>query len=149
MTRVQIRRRALAEHRSIRELLARLEATASAITSDRGRQVRELEEGLLELRRELRAHLQWEGRVLPEVLLDADAPGLERAAQMASAHEELELVLDFCRHSCGGEEHPLILARHLRDLMSLVRGTIASEERIAIRADVLREDVVTIDPLTN
>lgn len=146
MTPVDVRRRARAEHRSIERSLARLEASARAVPADAAPARRRIERELEALRERVHRHLGWEEGALARILPEADARGNERAARVGSAHAELREVLDFCRHACAAE-HPVVVARRAHDLARLLRSAIRDEERLAVRRDLLREDVVPIDPV--
>jgi len=127
MTSREVRRRARAEHDSIRQRLARLEILATRIPGgEAGGVVRELEEELAALRAEVRGHLAWEDAESPR--LRAAHPGGEGASWLHSTHDDLRTVLDFCRHSCGDENHPVLLAQRVRDLADFVSRSLDAEE---------------------
>lgn len=149
MTATEIRHQARAEHGHIRGRLAQLEALATRVAHGGGEaDVRALERQVEALRQALREHLGWEDRELPAALGDADAWGEERAARLRSSHRELRAVLGFCRDSCDGALHPVVLAQRARDLVALLRSGLGDEEHAALHADVLREDVVAIGQVT-
>lgn len=127
MTSHEVRRRARAEHDSIRQRLARLETLASRIPGgEAGGAVQDLEEELAALRGELCGHLVWEDAESPR--LRAAHPGGEGASWLLSNHDDRRTVLDFCRHSCGDENHPVLLAQRVRDLADFVRRSLDAEE---------------------
>jgi hemerythrin-like domain-containing protein len=75
----------------------------------------------------LRGHLAWEDAESPR--LRAAHPGGEGAFWLHSTHDDLRTVLDFCRHSCGDENHPVPLAQRVRDLADFVRRSLGAEEQ--------------------
>lgn len=146
MQSIEVRRRARAEHDSIRKRLARLEALAVRIEGgDAGGAVHVIHDEINALIRELRSHLDWEDGGV-SAMRGTDTRDSERAVRLRSSHDELRIVLDFCRHFCGGEIHPVLLAGRVRDLVALLRRTLEVEEEATIDRAVPRDGAVTIGP---
>lgn len=140
MTSDDVRRRARADHDSIRQRVTRLELLASRILDgEASGRVRDLDDELTALRTELRGHLAWEDAESAR-LRGGDAAGEGSASRLRSAHDDLRAVLEFCRCSCGDENHPRVVAQRVHDLADLMRRTLDLEEQCASGSGAGRSD---------
>jgi len=90
-----------------------------------------LDAELRALRNVLGAHLDREDVMLRRAVYDDDRRG-GRGDWLKASHDDLRALLDFCGHACGGENHPVILARRVRDLTQLIGNALSEEEEVVI-----------------
>lgn len=99
-----------------------------------------------EIGRALERHICWEDRNLVPVLRDADAWGSERVARLRADHSRqrcsLSALLTRLRDERRSPEH---LAKELLALARRLDRDLLRERREALTANVVRDDVVSID----
>jgi hypothetical protein len=137
----RVRRELLAEHRSLRLRLADVERRAAEV---RARGTRAAELALLaaagDLRLAIQRHNRHELENLAPLLLEVDAWGELRVAQMVREHTaEDETLLAMLDARTVGE-----LARDVPPFAARLREHMGIEERSFLAADLLRDDLVTV-----
>ncbi|MCP5065194.1 MAG: hemerythrin domain-containing protein [bacterium] len=144
----EVRRLVLEDHSRLRILLRDLKAAAEwARTGDRSRGATLLREAERFARHFFR-HLEMEEAQLVPLLRTIDAWGGERARRVLDEHREQRRLL-------GGYVQALHdphaeLARLARDTLALIvdiESIMLHEEESVLSEDLLRDDVVTIDPM--
>lgn len=145
----EVREQVLADHSVLRRMLESLE--------DLARQVRLGERALLgplrcegeALLSRLREHMKWEDRYLSAALRDADDWGEERAERLAADHREQRELLGFAVERLRDQTRPpVMIARDLENLVTLLREDMEDEEATLLDERVLRDDVIAIDAET-
>lgn len=142
----EIRRKVLADHTFLRGMLASLESLAREVLEGNRRLVGALRlegEGLLET---LQRHMAWEEQHMAPALREADAWGQARVDRLFDDHrEQREMLANALERLRDPTRPPVLLARNLLDLVSLIREDMADEEQCALDESVLRDDVIAID----
>lgn len=141
----EVRERVLADHRTLRRDLDRLEALARAgvgrvcVSSDT---LRVESERLLA---RLQLHMHWEERHLLPALREADAWGAERAERLVADHREQRELLDFVLLRLRDATRPArVVVSDIQALIELLREDMREEEAELLDERVLRDDVVGI-----
>jgi hypothetical protein len=136
-----IRERILCDHAVLRRMLSRIEVLARSVLEGRNGFGQELllQAGALEAT--LRDHLELEERILVPALLEADAWGPQRVERFHVEHARQREIMDaLWRTHPLGERPTLEVALVVWGFARLLRGDMASEERISLNANVLRDD---------
>lgn len=139
----QIRERILSEHRALGVRLDRLEALARGV--ERGRTPLDvLRDEVADLLVALREHMNVEDELLAPALLDADAWGDVRSAQLVEHHElqraELDRLLQELR---SPDQSRAACAELVLGLIDDLRLDIRREEKELLDPSVLRDDIIT------
>jgi hypothetical protein len=146
----EIRRQVLRDHETIRAMLATLESVAHGVCKGDRSLVGSMRLEAETLLTRLSEHMGWEDRYLRPALLEADAWGRERAAQLDRDHREQRELLEYSLGHVRDGGHPAtVLARGLVDLVELLRKDMDHEESDLLDPRVLRDDVVGIDVETD
>ena len=142
----ELRAKILGEHAIIRAAIAELEALIGAVrTGTSGAAESLVRKGCLFLEGLVR-HIERENQNLVPALREIDAWGEARADEVLSEHRdqvaEVEALLEVLGDAfTGGNE----AADQLEAFLSTLAADMASEERLVLSPDVLRDDVVGID----
>ncbi len=136
-----VRRRILADHTVLRGMLQRIEVLARSVLEGKDGLGEELRQQASALEASLRAHLELEERILVPALLEADAWGPQRVERFHVEHARQREIMDAlrCTHPLS-ERGTLEVALVVWGFARLLRGNMASEERISLNANVLRDD---------
>jgi hypothetical protein len=139
-----LRQQVLEQHVVLRELLTRtLEATTQTLRRDSP--MEPLVQAVLELRRRFRAHLAFEERHLAPVLADTDVWGPVRVANLLEEHDCQRAQLDTLIEGIETDWDAERLALATRSLVTELLLDMEEEERGCLSAQLLRDDVVSID----
>lgn len=139
----QVRATILAEHRTIRAQLARLEADATALLAcstpkpNRRHALRQL---ALQLCGELRAHFAFENQVLVPVLEHLDAWGPVRAQQLLAEHAQQRELLRAYKRMLRDEDSSQALASAVWQLVETIRQDMREEEASVLSPELLSDD---------
>jgi iron-sulfur cluster repair protein YtfE (RIC family) len=143
----RVRARILADHERLRRLIGAAERVAALIDDgeeDLGDSLRVL---MVALFRKLKVHMQYEDEMLQPILAKIDAFGEVRAAQFDKEHEEQRDQMGQILHvACDLRAHPREVAGKTRDLLQRLLVDMDYEEREFLDPDLLRDDIVAIDP---
>jgi iron-sulfur cluster repair protein YtfE (RIC family) len=143
----EVRARILADHQRLRKLIGATERVAALIEEgeeDLGDSLRVL---LVALFRKLKVHMQYEDDVLQPILARIDAFGEVRAAQFDHEHEEQrEQMGEILHAACDLHAHPREVAGRALHILRRLLADMEYEEREFLDPDVLRDDIVAIDP---
>ena len=142
----EVRARILSEHVFIRSRAEQLlELIQRVRAGDRSAEQALIQEGCAFLE-DLIRHIEHENRVLVPALREIDAWGEVRADEVLAEHREqvaearslIEALADaFTRASVAADQ--------LEDFLAILATDMASEERLLLSPDLLRDDVVGID----
>ena len=136
-----VRGRILSDHAVLRRMLDRMEVLARSVLQGKdglGDELR-LQAGALEAG--LRAHLELEERILVPALLEADAWGPQRVERFHAEHERQREMMDALWRARPLRERPTLeVALVVWGFARLLREDMASEERISLNPNVLRDD---------
>ncbi len=144
----EIRRMVLEDHARLRLLLRDLRAAAEwARTGDRTRSV--------ELKREAERfadrffrHLDMEERFMVPLLRTVDAWGEERAQLVLDEHrDQRKLLLSYVQELSKPNADIGRLARRTLFLIADIETDMLHEEESVLSENLLRDDVVTLDPM--
>lgn len=142
----EIREKVLTDHAELRGRLAGLEGLAREVVDGERRLVGALRLEGEELLDRLADHMRWEERYLAPALHDADAWGDERVKRLIDDHrEQRDLLADSLSRLRDPSRPPVLLARNVLDLVSLIREDMEDEEAVALDERVLRDDVIAVD----
>jgi iron-sulfur cluster repair protein YtfE (RIC family) len=142
----QARTQIFAQHETIRMLL-RAAGTVADMAAGGSRRVADLLPHYVEMvRAALEAHLGYEDRLLLPILA-ADPPlGPERAQRLRAEHARQRAELAVLARSAHEEVvAPGVVAQRLRALIDAFLEDMAEEERVLLRSDMLRDDLVSVD----
>ena len=141
------RQQILGDHHKLRRLIGAVERIAGLIEDgdeDLGDSLRVL---LVALFRKLKAHMQYEDEVLVPILRKIDAFGDVRADRFDREHEEQrEQMGDILHAACDLRAHPQEVAGRARAILQRVLVDMDHEEAEFLSPDLLRDDIVAIDP---
>ena len=136
-----IRERILCDHAVLRRMLSRIEVLARSVLEGRNGFGQELLLQASALEATLRDHLELEERILVPALLEADAWGPQRVERFHVEHARQREIMDALWRAHPLRERPTLeVALVLWGFARLLRGDMASEERISLNANVLRDD---------
>jgi iron-sulfur cluster repair protein YtfE (RIC family) len=142
----EVRRSVLSDHQKLREQLTKLEQLARAALVGTQLPTAALRGEAKVLLESLVSHMSWEDRYLAPVLLEADAWGDLRCAQLAEDHREQRNLLEYALRQLHDEGRPeSIVAGNLLDLVALLRDDMNDEESALLDEGLLRDDVVGVD----
>jgi hypothetical protein len=142
----QVRETILEQHVNLREQLVKLRALAAGSIRDDPKGAAPLREEGLRLLAELASHLDFEDLHLLPALRETDAWGDDRATQLALEHAEQRELFRYILARLHETDRPsLLMARELETLVDALLVDMAEEEKVMLRKDVLRDDVVGID----
>lgn len=145
----QLRERILSQHAELRHLLEELSQLSGRVLAGEAGLEPALHAQGAELQATLLEHMALEDRVLAPALREADAWGDERAARLDREHASQREMLSQVLESLRQENLPVMrLALELRGLVSIVLEDMEHEEKAMLGADLLRDDVVSIDTET-
>jgi hypothetical protein len=145
----KVRTEVLRQHRELRGLLQ--EALTFAGRELRQGNVDEVQLGHMchEIRRRFRNHLTFEEQVLVPVLSSADTWGPERVRNLLEEHgaqrRDLDGVIEGVEGGWGKER----LAQALRKLATDLLRDMEEEERDYLSPNLLRDDLVVVDQVTD
>ncbi len=142
----RVRERILREHRSLRARLDELEKILEHMASGAEQVAARALEQARALYAELRTHIDHEDSVLLPALRDADAWGEVRAERLSEHHEQQREEFSEPSLKRLSSHPPAALEPKLRELIAELRADMEHEEREVLSADILRDDVTTIDP---
>jgi iron-sulfur cluster repair protein YtfE (RIC family) len=126
----------LAQHDTLRQLIARCTGLADEIDAGRG-SPSELMREISRLRIAFDAHNKFEEHLLRPILRDVDAFGAVRVDQMVEDHtNEHRLMRERLNTSITGE---------LRAVLESLRAHLETEERYFLSSRVLRDDLITVE----
>ncbi len=141
----EVRRSVLSDHQKLREQLTKLEQLARAALVGTRLPTAALRGEAKVLLASLASHMTWEDRYLAPVLLEVDAWGDLRCAQLAEDHREQRNLLEYALRQLHDEGRPeSIVAGNLLDLVALLRDDMNEEESALLDASQLRDDVVDV-----
>lgn len=142
----------MAEHKSLRRLIGRLESDATRLLASSVPSVaaRQATRGLaLRTCAAMAAHVELENHILMPVLVGADAWGPVRAERLAAEHEQQALFLQAYVDMLGSEDMTAqALAVTAWRLVRALREDMESEEAGVLDAGVFSPDAVTPDAET-
>ena len=145
----EVRRSVLSDHQKLREQLTKLEQLSRAALAGTHLPPGALRGEAKALLAGLASHMSWEDRYLAPVLLEADAWGDLRCAQLAEDHREQRNLLEYVLRQLHDEGRPeSIVAGDLLDLVTLLRDDMNDEESALLQESLLRDDVVGVDVTT-
>ncbi len=136
-----VRERILSDHAVLRGMLSRIEVLARSVLEGRDGRDQELLRQAGALEGTLRAHLELEERILVPALLEADAWGPQRVERFHVEHARQREIMDALWRAHPLSERPTLeVALVVWGFARLLRVDMASEERISLNANVLRDD---------
>ena len=92
------------------------------------------------------AHLDFEDRYLVPTIRDVDAWGEERANRLAQEHVEQRELFQYILGRLRDTNRPsILLGRELLAFVEVLLEDMQQEEQTVLDADLLRDDVVSID----
>ena len=138
----EIRRRVLEQHKTIRDRLVRLEASASEVAVESG-PLEPLRTELETLLRLLRTHMNFEDSVLPGLLSQADAWGEARLDRYREDHRQQRRVIRELLAKLGERDRVEVSLLAL-GFCALLRQDMESEERIFLSDEALRDHPVVV-----
>jgi hypothetical protein len=144
----EVRSQIIEQHRVLRDLLRRaLDATTATLQHAPG--APSLTEVVRELRTRFVGHLAFEERALVPVLAETDGWGAQRVAELLAEHRQqrAELATLIQGAESGWEAERLALLT--RSLVADLLRDMEEEERGCLSADLLRDDVVSVDQATD
>ncbi len=142
----EVRRSVLSDHQKLREQLTKLEQLSRAALAGIQLPLGALRGEAKVLLASLASHMSWEDRYLAPVLLEADAWGDLRCAQLAEDHREQRNLLEYAlRQLCDEGRPESIVASNLLDLVALLRDDMNEEESALLDESLLRDDVVGVN----
>ncbi|MCP5060751.1 MAG: hypothetical protein GY937_28990 [bacterium] len=144
----EVRRLVLEDHARLRLRLRDLRAAAEwAATGDPSRGAELLREAELFAERFFR-HLDMEEVQLVPLLRTIDAWGNERAELVLEEHrEQRRLLLGFVEDLRDPHNALARLARETLSLISRIEAEILHEDESVLSEDLLRDDVIALDPM--
>jgi iron-sulfur cluster repair protein YtfE (RIC family) len=135
----------LSDHQKLREQLTKLEQLSRAALAGIQLAPGALRGEAKVLLASLASHMTWEDRYLAPVLLEVDAWGDLRCAQLAEDHREQRNLLEYAlRQLCDEGRPESIVACNLLDLVALLRDDMNEEESALLDESQLRDDVVDV-----
>ena len=135
-----VRGRILSDHAVLRGMLDRIEVLARSVLQGKDGPGDELRQQASALQASLRAHLELEERILVPTLLEADAWGPQRVERFHVEHARQREIMDALWFAYPLCERPMLeVALVVWGFARLLRGDMASEERISLNANVLRD----------
>ncbi len=137
-----VRRLILADHAKLRRAVDELEARHRAAPVEGSEVLRAAFSALLG---NLEQHIERENRMLAPALRESDAWGPVRAEAFARHHEAQHRELE-AMHAIATDGDARTLADRVRRFINELRVEMDQEERDLLDPDVLRNDVVAIDP---
>jgi hypothetical protein len=138
----------LAQHRRIRDLLAKARAVAEAALDGRAPSPDAVASAIGDIRAIMEVHLAFEEKALLPILRDDPPLGPQRAERLLGEHShQRETLAALHREACAFPFFP-ILAAKLAFLTEWLLADMNEEERSLLVPEVVRDDVVIIDQTT-
>jgi len=139
------RRAILGQHERIRTLLRNAHSIADASLDGRAPAPDSVASAIGDIRTTMEVHLAFEEKVLLPILRDDLPVGPQRAERLVDEHtRQRSLLATLHREACAHPELP-VLAAKLSNLAEWLLADMAEEEQSLLRADVVRDDIVTVD----
>ena len=135
----------LAQHRRIRDLLAKARAVAEAALDERAPSPDAVASAIGDIRATMEVHLAFEEKTLLPILRDDPPLGPQRADRLLDEHSRQRATLaTLHREACAFPDFP-ILAAKLAFLTEWLLADMNEEERSLLIPEVVRDDVVIVD----
>jgi hemerythrin-like domain-containing protein len=138
-----VRCRILSDHEVLRGALDVIEALAREVLQGGSSVGPELHKRTRELEQRLHTHMELEERILVPALHEADAWGRERVERLQEEHARQRQIMDVLRSWHPWSDRSTVeLALIVWGFARLLREDMASEERVSLAEDVLRDDPI-------
>lgn len=144
-----VRQQVLAQHAALRDLLRRVLDTTTLTLRGDDEAAQEMDRIVREFRTRFRAHLGYEERFLVPVLAEVDIWGPQRVADLLNEHVNQRAELDTLIEGIESGWNPHHLAVATRALVTELLADMEEEERGCLSAELLRDDVVSVDQATD
>jgi iron-sulfur cluster repair protein YtfE (RIC family) len=144
-----VREQVLAQHATLRDLLRRVLDTTTLTLRGDDEAAQEMDRIVREFRSRFRAHLGYEERFLAPVLAEVDIWGPQRVADLLNEHINQRAELDTLIEGIEGGWDPQRLAVATRALVTELMVDMEEEERGCLSAELLRDDVISVDQATD
>lgn len=139
------RRAVLAQHRELRNLLARAAATAEASLEGPPPSPDAVPSAIADIRTTFDVHLTFEEKVLIP-LLEMDLPvGPERARHLREEHTEQRAMLEALHREALASPNLPTLSVKLAQLIHWLLRDMSEEEHSLLTPEVVRDDQIAID----
>jgi hypothetical protein len=135
----------LGQHRRIRALLEHARAVAEAALDGAAPAPDAVASAIGDIRATMEVHLTFEEKTLLPILRDDPPLGPERADRLLDEHRRQRQTLGTLHHEAGVAPALPMLAAKLAFVTAWLLSDMEEEERSLLTADVVRDDVVTVD----
>lgn len=140
-----VRRRILEEHRQLATGLDQLEQLAARLEQEGDAVIASAVDRARDFYEQLREHIDLEDAILAPALREADAWGEVRASKLEKHHRDQRIELKALGELDVETTDPAQLAARIRAFVQEVREDMRHEEEGVLSADLLRDDVTSVD----